>query len=345
MKLQKAINFFLGVMLSLTVIINASSNYKYSYIPKKVYINQLFPVTVIGIGKNDNKTPLFQFNLGNKPIFKEPLIVHNGNDSFYTFYFKAKNSDIYIPSLIIKDNTLTSKLKSRYIPIKKLKGNNDFSNILATDLKIKNSQVSNYDENNYIITLNIEAYEANLEDMSLKNVIESGIENIKRKFSKVSGEFYVVVPSKQKLLHFTYFNTLKREFISKKVSINLKDTTVSTQSELNPKEDSFEKLKKYTLFTLIIFFFIMFLLKIDFFYLILSTISLITLLTLYIPHKTICVSQGTPLYILPTYTSDISTTIDTKFKTMLLSERKGYKKVKYKNGIIGWIKDEDICKN
>jgi hypothetical protein len=123
------------------------------------------------------------------------------------------------------------------------------------------------------------------------------------------------------------------------------DASVTTQSDLNPKEDSFEKLKKYTFIFLVGFFLLMFLFRRDFFYLVFGVVSLITLLTFYIPHKKICVKQGASLYILPTQTSTISTKIDQKLDTMLLSERKGFKKVEYKEGIIGWVKNEDLCDN
>jgi hypothetical protein len=89
----------------------------------------------------------------------------------------------------------------------------------------------------------------------------------------------------------------------------------------------------------------MFLFRRDFFYLVFGAVSLITLLTFYIPHKKICVKQGAPLYILPTQTSTVSTKIDQKLDTMLLSERDGFKKVEYKEGVIGWIKNEDLCDN
>ena len=46
---------------------------------------------------------------------------------------------------------------------------------------------------------------------------------------------------------------------------------------------------------------------------------------------------------MPTQTSTVSTKIDEKLDTMLLGERKGYKKVEYKEGIIGWVKNEDLC--
>ena len=97
--------------------------------------------------------------------------------------------------------------------------------------------------------------------------------------------------------------------------------------------------------SLVGFFLIMFLFRRDFFYLVFGAVSFITLLTLYIPHQKICVKQGASLYILPTQTSTVSTKIDQKLDTMLLGERQGFKKVEYKEGIIGWVKNEDLCDN
>ncbi len=347
MKKLRAVYIVLGLFFILTTLLNATTQYKYSYVPKKVYENQLFPVTFIGIGEESTKTPSFTFQSNNKtkPLFQKPLVIHNGNDSFYTFYFQAEKEDIRIPPVVINTTSKQIELPAQHISIKALKQREDFCQVLAADLKIKNFQVSNYDEKNHIVTLSIEAYEANLEKMTLSKVVESGVEHLKRTFAKVSAEFYVVVPVETKVLKFTYFNTIKKQYVFKEVPVVVEDASVTTQSELNPKEDSFEKLKKYTLMSLLGFFFFMFLIKRDFFYLVLAVVSLITLLTLYIPHKKICVSQGAPLYILPTSTSTISTTIDAKLDTMLLGERTGYKKVEYKEGIVGWIKDEDLCKN
>jgi hypothetical protein len=347
MKMLRAIYLYVGFLLTLSTLLHAESTYKYSYVPKKVYENQLFPVTIIGIEKKNSQIPSFHFSshTQSKALFEKPLVIHNGNDSFYTFYFQARKKDIHIPSIRIDDASQHIELPSQTIHIQKLQKTKDFSHVLAADLKIKNSQVSNYDEKNHIVTLSIEAYEANLQDMKLYDSNESGVDSLYRNFSKVTGDFYVVVPQNQKELKFTYFNTIKQQFITKKIPILLEDSSISTQSELNPKEDNFEKLKKYTLMILSAFFLLMFLFKRDFFYLVFGVISVITLLTLYIPHKKICVSQGAPLYILPTATSTISTKIDAKLDTLLLGERKGYKKVEYKKGIVGWIKNEDLCQN
>ncbi len=336
-----------GLMLSASSLLHAEGGFKYSYVPKFIYPNQLFPVTVIDAREKKNE-PHFRFGSPEdvKLLSEKPLVIRNGNDRFYTFYFKARSHEVTIPRLIIEDESGEEiVLEPQKISMKQLKHRKDFCGVLAADMKVKRSQVSHYDETNDLVTLSIEAYEANLEDMFLPNVQEYGVEDLRRHGAKISAEFYVVIPSSQKMLKFSYFNTIKHQYVSLNVPVELLDTPVTTQSDLNPKADSFEKLKRYTFMTLTGFFLLMFLFRRDFFYLILGVVALITLLTFYIPHKKICVKQGAPLYILPTETSSISTKIAQRYTTPLLGERLKFNKIQYQNGIIGWVKDEDLCKN
>ena len=347
MPLLRSLGFMLLMVFSFTVLLNAEAEYKYSYVPKKVYENQLFPLTVIDTARTKDENPQFQFDPSSpvQPVFKDPLVIHNGNDNFYTFYFKAEKIDVKIPRLFIVSPSVDTSLDPQTIQLAQLKLRDDFCGVYAANMEIKNSQVSNYDEKNHLLTLTIEAFEANLEDIHLNGVEESGLEELKRKYAKVEAEFYIVLPVKQKSIKFTYFNTIKNQYVFLEASAELADDTVVTQSDLNPKEDSFEKLKKYTFMFLVGFFFLMFLIKRDFFYLVLGVVSLITLLTFYIPHKKICVKQGAPLYLLPTHTSTIGTKIDEDLETSLLGEREEFLKIEYKHGIIGWIKNEDLCDN
>jgi uncharacterized membrane protein len=291
--------------------------------------------------------PRFTFDEteANHPLFRKPLIVKNGSDSFYTFYFKADHTSFHLPGLMIEEGNATVYLDAADIPVAKLKAREDFCGVLAADMKIKTSQASTYDSKNNLITLSIEAFEANLENMHLKKVIEDGIENIERKGAKARAEYYAVVPVSQKEIRFTYFNTIRKQYVFLKAPITIIDYSVSTQSELNPKDDSFTKIKKMTFIGLSLFFFILFLWKRDFFYLVIAVITVITLLTFYMPKKKICIKQGASLYILPTYTSRISTKIDSEITTPLLGERETFNKIEYKNGMIGWIKNEDLCEN
>jgi hypothetical protein len=347
MRLSRYLFLLIVVVVGFCTNLAAAKEYKYSYLPKKVYENQLFPITIIEIESNSKATKfIFDKSSKNQPIFKTPLVIQNGNDKFYTFYFKADKKTFHLPSLKIRSDNDEMILNGSDIPIMQLKPRDDFSGVLAADMKVKTSQASTYDGENNLVTISIEAYEANIEDMYLNIIVkEDGIENIKRKNAKVIAEYYAVVPSTQKNLKFTYFNTIKGQYLFLNVPIVIKSYSVSTQSEINPKNDSFDKLKKYAFIGFAIFFLLMFLWKRDFFYLILTALTLITLLTFYRPKEKICVEQGAPLYILPTDTSRISNKIDKELNTVLLGKRLEFNKIEYKNQTVGWIKDENLCKD
>jgi len=317
--------------------------FKYSYIPKSVYPNELFAITVVNSNDASNKNIEFDFvDKNRQPLFSTALIVRNGNNTFYTFYFKAEDKDIIIPKLMIDNRVF---LKSKIIPIKYLKKRKNFSNVLATQLKIKNSQISKYDKDNHIVTLLIEAYQSNLEDMSIYNAKESKMEMIKRDKAKVVGEFYIIISNKINTLYFSYYNTIKKKFINIKIPLKVSNSSVVTQSSLNPKESSFDRLKKYAFIFFVSFFMLMFLIKRDVFYLILGVVSFIILLTFYTPHKNICIKKNSPIYILPSSTSTISTVVTDELNTSILNTRGKYSKIEYKKNIIGWIKNENSCDN
>jgi len=338
----------------LPALLWSQTEISYSYLPKKVYEYQVFPLTVISTSAESNDTVRsirFDTSSAQKPLFDTPLVVKNGNDVFYTFYFKApalKNSEGYIriPRLFIRTDLSESSLDPMSIPIRSLDSLSppkDFSDVLAASMRIKNYQVSNYDAKNHLVTISLEANEANLEDMKAPQAIQSGIEALHREHAKVKGDFYVVLPRTQKAFSFSYYDTLKHRFVPLRIKVELANASVTTQSDLNPKVDAFKRLKQYSLMALSLFFILMFIWKRDFFYLVLGVVSLITLMTFYIPHKKICVKQGAPLYILPTQTSTVSTHVADRFTTMLLGERGEFKKIELKQGVIGWIKDEEIC--
>jgi len=337
----------LGLMMVFSTLLGAQSEYKYSYMPKKVYENQVFPVTIMCLSGCRDEHVNFTFDEVSpvQPLSDTASIIRNGKESFYTFYFKAEQIDVRVPRLFIRSENEEVTLAPQVVMLGTLKQREDFCGVLAADMKLENSQVSNYDETNKLVTLTVEALEANLEDMYLNNVLESGIEHLQRDYSKVYAEFYFVVPEAEKEIKFTYFNTIKNQYVYLKTPIELVNRTVVSQTDLNPKEDSFELLKRYAAMALTGFFLLMFLFKRDFFYLVLGVISFITLLTLYIPHQKVCITQGAPIFILPTETSTMSTKVEEEYETVLLGEHADYKKVEYKSGLIGWIKNEDICKN
>jgi len=327
----------------------AQTTYRYSYIPKKVFQTQIFPVTVIANTDQSEEAPQFAFDpdASIQPIASKPLTDSNGGNTFYTFYFKAKQSDIRIPPLTIRDTEGITLLKSQSIPVEPLdtKNHTNFCGLIATSCKIMTSQVSEFDAQNNLVSLTLKASEANPEEISIPNSIESGIEKVTKQGSESLIEYYFVIPSSQNSITLSYYNTLQNKFITKTIFTDYKQNPVAAQENLNPIDSSFNRLKKYGLGFLSLFFFWMFWQRKEIFFLSLSAVCVIIFVTLFIPHGKICVEEGAPLYILPTKTSSSSGQIAERITTNILNRRGNYYKIAYKHHIIGWIKDEDTCKD
>jgi len=332
--------FFLTLFTALI-----AGDVEYSYVPKKVYEKQVFPISFLAINSSTESKISFNFKGDKSPIMDKPVIIRNGSKTFYTFYFKTTKKLFTIPNVTINFNGKKIELTGVSIPVTKIPNHKNFSGVIASGLKIKNHQVSVYDEKTNLIAIAFEAHDANLEDIYIVDAIKDGVENAKRDGSKMEINYYIVLPSEQKELNFSYFDTIKESFVDKSIPIIMQDASVAAQTDLNPKDDSFEKLKRYVILTLVILFVLLFLWKRDFFYLVMAVISAGVLLTFYTALATVCVKEGSPLYIIPTSNSTTSIHIDERYKTTKLAERNNFVKIEYKNGTVGWIKHEDLCKD
>jgi len=344
---------FLGLALLWAALLAfaaaAQTEYRYSYIPKELYVKQVFPVTVLAVSIDPRDPPTFRFDPASpvRPLLPRPLKVSNGNDAFYTFYFKAGREDFRLPRLYIQESTRTLELPGAVIPVRELQVPKDvrYCGVIASDFRIKNSQVSTFDEQNNLVYLSIEAHEANLEDMAIPGVIEGGIESFKRRGALASAEYYFVVPAQTQSITFSYYNTIKRQFVPQRVATGFEYKEVAAQVDLNPKDSSFTKLKKYTFGALSLFFLVMFLLYRDKFYLLFFIVTVVTLLTFFTPLKKICVKEDAPMYILPIPHSTVGARIEERSTLPVLERYRDYYKVEYRNNTTGWISNEDLCQD
>jgi hypothetical protein len=342
----------LSLLLLLAALVTgaaAQTEYRYSYIPKQLYVKQVFPVTVLAVHADPANAPTFRFDPRSpvQPLEKRPLKVSNGKDAFYTFYFKAGSEDFRLPNLYIQEPEQPLELPGTVIPVSKLDAPpvERFCGVIASDFKVKNSQVSTFDDKNNLIYLSLEAHEANLEDMAIPGVVEGGVEKFKRKGAMALAEYYFVLPGNVGEITFSYYNAIKHQFVPVRVSTSYEHKEVAAQVDLNPRDSSFTKLKKYTFAALSVFFLLMFILYRDYFYLVLLTVTVVTLVTFFSPLKKACVKEGSPLYILPVPNSTVGTRIEKQSRLPVLHEYKEYLKVEYKHGITGWIKNEDLCED
>jgi len=345
----------IGRLLSGAIVVWAAlsplwaSEYSYSYLPKHVYATQVFPVTVLARDASPAQSVTFRFDNGEgqaKPLEPGPAEVINGHDIFYTFYFQAKGEqDIAIPPLRIVEANRTVVLPGQTIPLQKLstRSAQNFCGLIATDCTLQSSQVSTFDSNHTLVSLTFKTHEGNPEAIHIPGSIEEGIENISRHHSVAVAEIYFVIPSREKSMTLSYYNTAQRRFVSTTISTDYHATPVAAQVELNPKASPFDRLKKYGSVALALFFALMFWWQRDWLYLILLVVVFLLLYMIYKPEKSLCIREGSALYILPTHNSRTSITLPEEVHTQPIGRHADFYKINYRDGIIGWIKDEDLC--
>jgi len=346
---KKLLFLVFGILFLFNSSMYASVEYRYSYIPKKIYKNQLFPVTVLAMGIGESSKDLyFKFDIDSphQPI-SDAVIVQNGEDCFYTFYFKNdKSSEFKLPLLFIKSKDADVILDEQYINVSKIKKRKDFCGVISADMKVKTHQASTFDDKSNLITISFEAYEANIENINLEDYEQQGVENILREDSKVEANFFVVVPSIKKNLKFTYFNTIKGQYVFIDIPIKVVETKLTTQLAPNPKDDNFEDIKKMTIISFIIFFLLLALWKRDFLYLIIVVLLSLVLIKFYLPQPTVCIKANAKVRILPTSISRVSYVIkEQKDEVTQLLNREGFIKIEYNNERVGWVDEQDICQN
>jgi hypothetical protein len=338
------------IFLLFATFLNAADKpYSYSYTPKSVYSNQVFPVTILVKHYNPKNPPHFEFDIISQlqPIDNRPNKLINQNEAFFTFYFKAEKNltSIKIPQLSIWNLDHTYMLQPKEIKVKNLDTQNskNFSNLLASNLRVNQVKIDPYDSQNSLITLKLEALEANLEDIKIPGVTDDGIEDIKRDNARVTASYYFIIPSNIKKVEFSYYNLIKNRFISKDIT-TYKKSGYSQTIELSPKDFTFDKIKMYITFGSVVVLLLLLFFTKDMLYLVLSVILIAFTIYIYMPKATLRIQEGANIYILPTKNSNISKQLDREITTKLIRKYKNFNKIEYKN-IIGWVKDEDIRKN
>ncbi len=129
--------FKLYTLLVLFSIFSFSLEIEYSYVPKRVYQNQVFPITFLSMKKVFGQ---ISFTFPNKnPILKNAVVIHNGNKTFYTFYFKTKKNPFILPYVLVNINGQIVELKGVSIEVKPLPKRRDFCGVIASGLRIKNT--------------------------------------------------------------------------------------------------------------------------------------------------------------------------------------------------------------
>lgn len=324
----------------------------YEKIPDRVLRGEIFEVTLKAISTIKNFRDI-SYNLPNakglKLLKNSPHRVIKSQYYYDTFYFVATADDATLPDFTA---TLTDQNDRSYpstilagekLSVAPLNPTKDFSNIVANSFDITEYKTTSYDASRNIVVFIATASRCDIASLVLNGVYKQGIESITESHTDSKIIYYAIIDKKLDSLSFSYFNLVQNRFIPINIPIIVNDDSVTTQSDLKPKDLSNEILKMGVAATIAVISFFIYLWRRSKIFLLFIFAPLGYALYLGIPSKEVCIKEGTKVYLLPVSNGTIFETAATEHKLQKEDEIKGWVKVQLVNQKIGWVKNEDIC--
>lgn len=324
----------------------------YDKIPKRVLKGEIFSVTIKSLSTVKDFVDI-TYELSNEEGVKHlsdfPSRDMDSKYFYETFHFLATADDVRLPDftatlLDYNDNKYKkTTLEGKRLNVISLNPKEDFSNIIANSFDIIEYKTTAYDDKRNIVIFVATATNCDISAFKLNGVYKQGVESIIESYFDSKITYYAIIDKTVQNLSFSYFNLKKNRFLPIDIPIIVNDDSVTTQSDLKPKNQSHEILKMGVAASVALIAFFMILWRRRYIYLIFIFIPLGYIIYIGMPSKEICIKQGSNIYLLPVNNGTVFETTSTKYKLPKEDEIKNWTKVQLKNQKIGWVKNEDIC--
>jgi len=319
---------------------------------EKIYLSQHLKVKIKAIVTHENVNTLKTtfLNAKNVQILNKDASWRKTGANNYeiTYILKALSTKARLPDFKVtaesKRGESSEILLAPKPKIVALREDREFSLVLSEDFTLTSHHAKKYDEKSNIVLLEINATSANLEDFHLPFAIRDGIDKIEKSGLQQSIFYFAIIPNDIKIFKFKYFDLLSNKYNIVSFDMILEDTTVSTQTDLNPQKSKLALYKAVALIVLAFIVFLFFLRSKKLYLLVIVFIVLAYVVYLQIPISKVVLEKDIDLKILPTKNSTIFYTTSEPTKADILLEKDGYIKVLLENKKIGWI-DENLTKN
>jgi hypothetical protein len=340
----------LTLVLFSSLVANKVIYLNYEEIPHRVVKGEIFPVTIKSLSTvKDFEDIKYTFSnaVGLKVLDITPIREKKGKYYYDTFHFLSTEKWARLPdveaSLISSQEFNISKISGEDLNIITLNPKKNFSNIIADSLTLQEYKTTNYDNKHNIVIFIASAYNSDISAMRFKNVYKQGSESIKESYLDSKITYFVVVDKKIENFTFSYFNLLTNSFAELNIPIVVDDDSVTTQSDLKPKDQSHERVKMSIAAGIALLTFVFILFRRKYVYLIFLLLPLAYIGYLAIPEQQICIKKGAKIHLLPVENGTIFETTTSELNLFKEGKTKGFVKVKLENEKIGWIRNEDIC--
>ncbi len=321
-------------------------------LPQRVIKGEIFSITLKTLSTVQDFTDITYRLTNQKGLKLLSEYPYRDLDSKYyydTFYFLTTSKYAVIPDFtatlhdyhgnIYKDTTLAGKK----LNVITLNPKNDFSNILANSFELQEYKTTTYDDKHNIVVFAATATNCNIDSFKLQNVFKQGIESISESYFDSRIVYYAVINKEIENFTFSYFNLQKNRYLLLNIPIIVSDDSVTTQSDLKPKDQSRVQLKITIAAVVALISFIFILWRKKYIYLVFIIIPLVYIVYISKPSKEVCIKVGAEIYLLPVHNGTIFEKTTSEYHLQKEGNVKEFIKVKLQNKKIGWVKNEDTC--
>jgi hypothetical protein len=319
-----------------------------SYIqkPEKIYLSQHITIKVKAIVTDNslNKIKTVFVNKKDVKILNKISPWKKVSDTVYenSYVYKLFSTAAKLPDIKVvahsRDRMKTETLRAFKPTIIALREDTEFCQVLSNDFTIKTHQEKKYDEKSNIIVMEINATDSNLEDFHIPYALKDGIDRINSNKNSQNIYYFAVLPNDIKKFKFKYFDLVSNKYNIVSFPIKPIDSSISTQTDLNPQKNRYILYKAIAIFTVGLIIFLLYLKTKQLYLLLISLIIFAYVTYTQIPISKATLQKGVELKILPTENSTIFYKVEKEVKADILLKKDGYIKVLLPNKKIGWIK-------
>jgi hypothetical protein len=324
----------------------------YEDYPKSVFKGQIFSITIKTLSTQEEFEEIsyrFDGGYGVRLLNEKPFTKEKNHYYYHTFYFSAISTSIKTPDIIISliyNRYIQDELvylKGKKIKAIKLNPPKDFVNIIANDLKLTQYKTNEYNDRENIAVFSMEANHTTIENFKIPQDYIQGFESNISTIWQSNITYYAIFPKHLEQLEFSYFHLPSRKFKKLIMPIILDDDSVSTQSNLTPRDQRHTQIKLYISLSVALIALVLFILRKRYFYLFIIIFTTIYALYIAIPIQDACVKAGSPIYLLPMNNGTIFELTEKEKIFQIEGSIDGYIKIKLHNNKIGWIRNEALC--
>lgn len=332
-------------------LVLSTKEYKSEYL-----VGELFTIELTA--KTDEKTDFdfeLSFNKNDSLVFLNPSVKwqQNGNEYTTTLWFEAKDVNAELLQIVVnltrnKESFQQASLNISPLQFKRVSAGKNFSHLVAKELVIKRVKSDYFDDKNLVMIVEFEAKEANLKNFWLDNekLIQQRVDGFRGDFNNSTAFYSAVFSPNLNELHFSYYNTTTQNLESVDLKVELSDEKVSTQTDLNPKNNDLIFYKRLGLWVLAAVFAVIFVFKRNYIFFAIALFAFIISFFIGASNTQMAILKANSrAKILPTTQSTYFYTSEKDEEVEILGKRKEWVKVLLQDGKIGWVQDENLQKN